>query len=48
MEKVDPELVDNPLIFPDDEFLARTHTFMDVDAEQEKRYAQAWTSLMGG
>ena len=48
MEKVDPELVDNPLVFPDEEFLARTHTFMDVDAEQEKRYAQAWTSLMGG
>jgi spermidine/putrescine transport system substrate-binding protein len=47
MEKVDPRS-STTRCSSRREFLARTRTFMDVDAEQEKRYAQAWTSLMGG
>ena len=31
MEKIDPDLVDNQLIFPDDEMLAKTFDFMPLD-----------------
>jgi spermidine/putrescine transport system substrate-binding protein len=38
MEKLDPDLVDNPLIFPNDDFLANTFAFMALDADQTQRY----------
>ncbi len=47
MEKIDPTLVDNKLIFPDEAFLADTHTFMSLTAEQEKSYAGQFQSVMG-
>jgi spermidine/putrescine transport system substrate-binding protein len=42
--KLDPELADNPLLFPDDETVARTHTFAnleeDVEAEFDAKFAE--------
>lgn len=41
--KIDPELAENPLLFPDDETIARTHAFAnlaeDVEAEYDARFA---------
>lgn len=41
--KIDPELAENPLLFPDDETVARTHAFAnlaeDVEAEYDARFA---------
>lgn len=47
MEKVDPTLVDNPLIFPDSAFLAQTHLFMGVEEATEKKYAAAFNKVKG-
>ena len=33
MEKIDPSLVDAPLIFPDDELMSQTFSFMALDDE---------------
>ncbi len=38
MTKIDSSLVDNPLIFPDEEFLAQTVQFMPLDEIQQKQY----------
>jgi spermidine/putrescine transport system substrate-binding protein len=38
MEKVDPSLVDAPLIFPDEEFMANTFAFMSLDDQTAKQY----------
>jgi spermidine/putrescine transport system substrate-binding protein len=47
MEKVDKTLVDNPLIFPDAAFLAKTHLFMGLDEATEKTYAAAFNKVKG-
>ncbi|MFN8158350.1 MAG: spermidine/putrescine ABC transporter substrate-binding protein [Candidatus Nanopelagicales bacterium] len=47
MEKVDPTLVDNPLVFPDAEFLATTHTTRLTDEETQKKYTTAWSKVTG-
>lgn len=47
MEKVDPTLVDNPLIFPDETFLSKTHLFMGVEEATEKKYAAAFNKVKG-
>jgi spermidine/putrescine transport system substrate-binding protein len=47
MEKIDPELVDNPLVFPDDAFLATTHSSRLVDEETQKTYTTAWSKVTG-
>jgi spermidine/putrescine transport system substrate-binding protein len=47
MEKVDPTLVDNPLIFPDDAFLATTHTSRLVDEATQTKYTTAWVKVTG-
>ena len=47
MAKVDATLVDNPLIFPDDAFLAKTHLFMGLDENTEKTYAAAFNKVKG-
>ena len=36
MEKVDPSLVGNQLVFPDDETLANTYSFMALDEAQPR------------
>jgi spermidine/putrescine transport system substrate-binding protein len=47
MEKVDPTLVDNQLIFPDDAFLKQTHLFAGVEEATEKKYAAAFNKVKG-
>lgn len=48
MEKVDPELVEDPLIFPTADFLARrTSVFRALDAREEQEYAATWTTVVG-
>ena len=48
MEKIDPSLVDNPLIFPDDELLATTFDFMPLDDQQMIQYEGEWADVTGG
>ncbi len=48
MEKIDPSLVDNNLIFPDDETLATTFDFMPLSAEQQTEYEGDWADVTGG
>lgn len=47
VEKTDPELAKDQLIFPSDDTLKRAHTFMALDADQEKRYSAAFAKLTG-
>ncbi|GAB3266588.1 spermidine/putrescine ABC transporter substrate-binding protein [Nocardioides dilutus] len=48
MEKLDPSLVDNPLIFPDDEMLAQTMSFMALDEAQITKYEGDFADVTGG
>jgi spermidine/putrescine transport system substrate-binding protein len=47
MEKIDPSLVDNPLIFPTDEFLADAFAFMELTEEQRQAYEQDFAQVIG-
>jgi spermidine/putrescine transport system substrate-binding protein len=40
--KIDPELAENKLIFPDEEFLSLTHAFRALSAQEEQSFATAW------
>ena len=42
LEKTDPELAANELIFPSEEFLAQGSIFMALDEEEEARYQDAF------
>ena len=48
MEKIDPSLVDNTLIFPDEETLAETWAFMPLDDRQAADYEKDWSDVTGG
>ena len=48
MEKIDPSLVDNPLIFPDADLLADTFDFMPLDDRQTTEYERDWSDVTGG
>ena len=48
MEKVDPSLVDNELIFPDEEMLADAVDLMPLTADQTRRYEGDWADVTGG
>jgi spermidine/putrescine transport system substrate-binding protein len=48
MEKIDPSLVDNVLIFPDDATLAQTWDFMPLDDRQQIAYEGDWSDVTGG
>ncbi|MCD4536067.1 spermidine/putrescine ABC transporter substrate-binding protein [Nocardioides sp. cx-169] len=48
MEKLDPSLVDNPLIFPDADLLANTFDFMDLDDRQNAQYEREWADVTAG
>ena len=48
MEKIDPSLVDNQLIFPDDETLSVTFDFMALDDQQNIEYEGDWADVTGG
>ena len=48
MEKIDASLVDNPLIFPDEETLAVTFDFMPLDDRTSLTYERDWANVTGG
>jgi spermidine/putrescine transport system substrate-binding protein len=45
--KLDPELADNPLVFPDEETLARVQTFANLSEDVEAEYDEAFSSIVG-
>lgn len=48
MEKIDPDLAGNTLIFPDDAMLANTFDFMPLDDKQTTTYEGDWANVTGG
>ena len=48
MEKIDPSLVENNLIFPSDEFLATTRDFMVLDEKTRQQYQSDFSQASGG
>jgi spermidine/putrescine transport system substrate-binding protein len=46
--KLDPELAENKLIFPDEQFLSLTHAFRALTAEEEQSFAAAWGRVQLG
>ena len=48
MEKIDPSLVDNELIFPSEKALADSFDFMPLDDQQTKVYEGEWSDVTGG
>ena len=47
MEKVDPSLVDAPLIFPDDEMLSKTFSFQSLEESTAKKYDTEFSQAIG-
>ncbi|MDP2772009.1 MAG: spermidine/putrescine ABC transporter substrate-binding protein [Nocardioides sp.] len=47
MEKIDPSLVDNPLIFPDEEFLSNAIGFMGLDDKTRQQYDKDFARVIG-
>ncbi|MFF5215706.1 spermidine/putrescine ABC transporter substrate-binding protein [Micromonospora sp. NPDC000442] len=47
MEKIDPELAANPLIFPDEAMLAKSRVFMALDEQQEREYETKFQQVIG-
>ncbi len=47
LEKIDPELATNPLLFPDDETIARTFTFATLSDEVETEFDAAFSAITG-
>ncbi|MEU5907653.1 spermidine/putrescine ABC transporter substrate-binding protein [Micromonospora sp. NPDC047527] len=47
MEKIDPELAANPLIFPDEALLSKSRVFMSLDERQEKEYEGKFQQVIG-
>ncbi|GGO02468.1 polyamine ABC transporter substrate-binding protein [Micromonospora parathelypteridis] len=47
MEKIDPELAANPLIFPDDALLSKSKVFMALDEKQEREYEGKFQQVIG-
>ena len=45
--KIDPTLVDNQLIFPSDETLAKVSIFMPLEPAQQTKYEQKFQQLIG-
>lgn len=48
MEKIDPDLASSPLIFPDDEMLAMTHSFMALEEFTMREYEGDFADVTGG
>ena len=46
--KIDPALAENMLIFPDEEFLSRTHAFRALTAQEEQTFSAAWQRVLLG
>ncbi|WP_433552801.1 polyamine ABC transporter substrate-binding protein [Micromonospora zamorensis] len=47
MEKIDPDLAANPLIFPDEALLSKSTLFMALDEKQEKEYEGKFQQVIG-
>jgi spermidine/putrescine transport system substrate-binding protein len=47
MDKIDPKLAANPLIFPDDALLKKTKVFMALTEEQERSYESKFQHAIG-
>ena len=47
MKAIDKTLAKNPLIFPDDATLAKTHVFMGLTATQETSYSKQFNTVSG-
>ncbi|MEU8182001.1 spermidine/putrescine ABC transporter substrate-binding protein [Micromonospora sp. NPDC049047] len=47
MEKIDPQLAANPLIFPDDALLSKATTFMALNEQQEREYEGKFQQVIG-
>jgi spermidine/putrescine transport system substrate-binding protein len=47
MEKIDPSLVDNDLIFPSEDFLAQTWLFQNLDEKTSRTYSTDFTHAIG-
>ena len=47
MAQIDPDLADDPLVFPDDETLARVHVFRTLDAADDERYSGQFSQATG-
>ncbi|MFD1505844.1 spermidine/putrescine ABC transporter substrate-binding protein [Georgenia yuyongxinii] len=47
MEKIDPALAENPLIFPDEDFLAQTNLFKGMTEEEERKYNELFQQVIG-
>ena len=47
MAEFDPSLVENQLIFPDDETLSRAHVFRALSAEEETKYNEEFQAVIG-
>jgi spermidine/putrescine transport system substrate-binding protein len=45
--KIDPELAENPLVFPDEEMLANVYDFAVLDDETQLEFDEAWAALVG-
>jgi spermidine/putrescine transport system substrate-binding protein len=48
MEKIDPDLVDNPLIFPTEDYLKSTHSFMALEEFQMRQYEGDFADVTSG
>ncbi|MEK8108026.1 extracellular solute-binding protein [Micromonospora sp. M12] len=47
MEKIDPELAANPLIFPDEALLSKSTVFMALNEKQEREYEGKFQQVIG-
>ena len=47
MEKIDPSLMDNPLIFPSESDLAKAHVFRSLSAEEETNFNGQFQTSIG-
>ncbi|MBK0418531.1 spermidine/putrescine ABC transporter substrate-binding protein [Leucobacter sp. CSA1] len=47
MEQVNPDQVDNPFIFPDDEMQSRLHGFRTLSPQEDKKYSAAFSKILG-
>ena len=47
MVGLDPEIANNPLIFPPEDWVARLHQFRATTADEEAAWAEAFTKAMG-
>lgn len=46
--KLDPELAENNLIFPSEDFLSLTHAFRALSPQEEQTFATAWQRVLLG